>query len=154
MNYCAGVREIVERFKTSLDAPHAEIALSLPVEEFQVFANVGRLEQVLCNLLENAVRYTPVSGSVSVAVKAGPDRTVVTSVSDTGCGIQPSNIEKIFDKFFTTEPKDKPKDYGSGLGLAIARTIVENHQGRIRVESSPGKGATFFFSLPLSTGKG
>ena len=100
------------------------------------------------NLLDNAARYTPASGCIEVRVEAGPDDTVVTSVRDTGCGIAPSNLGKVFDRFFTTEPKDKPKDYGSGLGLAIAKSIVENHQGRIWVESTPGQGTTFFFSLP------
>ena len=148
--YCACVRGIVERFETTLDEPHAAITLSLPESELPVFINAGRIEQVICNLLDNAARYTPPSGSIEIAVVTGPERAVLTSVRDTGCGIQPANMGKIFDKFFTTEPKDKPKDYGSGLGLAIARSIVENHQGRIRVESAPGKGATFFFTLPLA----
>lgn len=154
IGYGACVGEIVERFKTSLDEPHAEITLSLPEKDLLVFLNLGRIEQVICNLLENAVRYTPATGSIAVTVIEGPDGTAITSIKDSGCGILPANIGKIFDKFFTTEPKDKPKDYGSGLGLAIARSIVENHQGRIWVESEPGKGATFSFTLPLSTGKG
>ena len=143
------VQEIVERFETSVDSPHAAIRVTLPPKP--VFARIvaGRIEQVIGNLLDNAVRYTPAGGSIEVTVEAGTDKTVVTSVRDTGCGIAPSNLGKVFDRFFTTEPKDRPKDYGSGLGLAIAKSIVENHQGTIEVESAPGHGATFRFRLPV-----
>lgn len=152
VNYGACIGEILERFLTSVDEPHASITLALPEKELQVYLNLGRIEQVICNLLDNALRYTPDSGSVEIRVAAAEGNMVVTSIKDSGCGIQPANITKIFDKFFTTEPKDKPKDYGSGLGLAIAKSIVENHQGRIQAESEPGKGATFSFSLPLADG--
>ncbi len=150
VDYGQCVREAVDRFTPTLDAAHAKIRVTLP--EKPVFARIvpGRVEQVIGNLLDNAVRYTPVAGQIEIKVAAGPDRTIVTSVRDTGCGIAASNLAKIFDRFFTTEPKDQPKDYGSGLGLAIAKSIVENHQGAIRVESEPGRGATFFFSLPAA----
>lgn len=150
MDYCECVRDIVDRFKMTLDPPYAEITLSLPDRKLAALINVGRIEQVICNLLDNAVRYTPATGSIEVKVVAGEDGAIVTSVRDTGCGISPSNIGKIFDKFFTTEPKGKPKDYGSGLGLAIAKSIVENHQGRIWVESKSIAGTVFFFSLPVA----
>ena len=146
------VREIVERFETTVDSPHAALRVTLPAKP--VFARIlpGRIEQVIGNLLDNAVRYTPAEGSVEVTVEPGADNTVITTVRDTGCGIAPSNLAKVFDRFFTTEPKDRPKDYGSGLGLAIAKSIVENHQGTIEVESTFGQGATFRFRLPACEG--
>ena len=142
------VRDIVDRFETSLDSPHVAIRVTLP--EKPVFARIvqGRIEQVIGNLLDNAVRYTPADGLIDVTVEPGADNTVVTRLRDTGCGIAPANLEKVFTRFFTTEPKDRPKDYGSGLGLAIAKSIVENHQGTIEVESTLGQGATFRFRLP------
>lgn len=152
VDYGQCVREMVERFETTTDGAHASIRVNLPARP--VFARIipGRIEQVIGNLLDNALRYTPASGSVDVSVEPGADRTVVTSVRDTGAGIAPANLGKVFDRFFTTEPKDQPKDYGSGLGLAIAKSIVENHQGRIEVESVPGQGATFRFHLPACEG--
>ena len=146
--YGACVREIVERFETTLDEAHAAIRVNLHARP--VFAKIipGRIEQVIGNLLDNAVRYTPATGRIEVTVEPGPDSTVVTTVRDTGCGIAPANLGKVFDRFFTTEPRDRPRDYGSGLGLAIAKSIVENHQGAIEVESLPGQGATFRFRLP------
>jgi len=148
--YGACISDILERFKTTIDSPHPNITVSLPENECVVMINQDRIEQVLCNLLDNAVRYTPPSGSITIKAEEMSAGTVVTSVHDTGCGISPSNLGKVFDRFFTTEPKDKLKNYGSGLGLAIARSIVENHNGKIRVESTPGNGTTFFFTLPLA----
>lgn len=152
VNYTEFVRAVMSRLEPTFDSQHARLSVSVPERDLFVRIVPGRIEQVLSNLLDNALRYTPADGSVEVAVTEGPDRTVITSVRDTGCGIAPANLARVFDRFFTTEPKDKPKDYGSGLGLAIAKTIVENHQGRIWVESEPGKGATFFFSLRLARG--
>ena len=119
------------------------------IPDIQIPATIlpDRIEQVINNLLENAFRYTGPEGEVELIVEAGSDGTVTTIIRDTGCGISPSNIEKIFDRFFTTEPRDREKPYGSGLGLAIARSIIENHGGTIRVKSEPGHGATFSFTL-------
>jgi signal transduction histidine kinase len=148
VDYGACVREIVERFETTLDSAHAAIQVNLPAKP--VFAKIipGRIEQVLGNLLDNAVRYTPATGRIGVTVEPGADHTVSTTVRDTGCGIAPANLGKVFGRFFTTEPRDRPRDYGSGLGLAIAKSIIENHRGTITVESAPGQGATFCFRLP------
>ena len=152
VEYGSCVREIVERFETTLDAEHATIQVKLPVKP--VFARIlpGRIEQVIGNLLDNAVRYTPATGRIEVSVDPGADQTILTTVRDTGHGIAAANLGKVFERFFTTEPKDCPKDYGSGLGLAIAKSIVENHQGTIEVESAPGQGAAFRFRLPACEG--
>jgi len=150
VDYCSCVREIVERFETTLEPEHPQIKVSLPAKTISAMILPGRIEQVICNLLGNAVRYTPPGGSIEVTVSEGPDKTVVTAVRDNGCGISQSNLPKVFDRFFTTEPKDRPKDYGSGLGLAIAKTIVESHHGRIWVESASGQGTTFYFTLPAT----
>ena len=148
VDYGRCVAGIVERFETTLDTPHAALRLRLPDRPLHASIVPGRMEQVIGNLLDNALRYTPADGSVEIVVEPGPGRTIVTSVRDTGCGIAPANLGKVFDRFFTTEPKDRPRDYGSGLGLAIAKSIVENHRGAITVESAPGQGATFRFVLP------
>jgi two-component system sensor histidine kinase ChvG len=149
VDYCDCVRKILERLIPTFEQKRATFTASIPEEKIAAMIMPGRIEQVIANLLENAFRYTPATGTVELKVELGPDNDVLTSVSDTGPGISGSNIDKVFDRFFTTEPKDTPKEYGSGLGLAIAKSIVENHQGRIRAASTPGEGACFTFGLPI-----
>jgi two-component system sensor histidine kinase ChvG len=102
------------------------------------------LEAALLNLLDNAVRFSPPGVPVEIDVSGGPI-AVAIAVRDRGPGISPANLPKIFDRFFTT---DADRD-GTGLGLAIVETVIEAHGGRIRVETSPGEGATFTVTLPV-----
>jgi signal transduction histidine kinase len=150
MDYCQCIKEILERLMPTFDREHAAFTMSVPDENIPVLIVPGRIEQVIANLLENAFRYTPVSGTVELSVTRQDDNTVLTSIRDSGTGIPTGDEEKIFKRFYTTEPKDEPKDYGSGLGLAIAKSIIENHQGGIRAESEQGKGAVFSFTLSIS----
>ena len=150
VDYGRALEGILERLEPVFDEERAKLEVDLPGENLPVRIRVGRFEQVMANLLENAFRYTPSDGTVQVTVRREGDR-VVTRVTDTGPGISASNLEKVFDRFFSTEPKDAYRGYGSGLGLAIAKRIVENHQGTIRVESRHGQGAVFEFTLPLAT---
>ncbi|MFC1462877.1 ATP-binding protein [Verrucomicrobiota bacterium] len=149
VNYCSCVREILERLMPTFDQEHANLEVSVPDDTITAMLVPGRIEQVISNLLENAFRYTPVSGTVELAVARHDDGSVITTVSDTGKGIPATAFEKVFDRFYTTEPKDVPRDYGSGLGLAVAKSIIENHQGRIWAESSEGQGSRFMFTLPV-----
>ena len=152
VDYAEFVETALERLEPTFDTVHAPCRLDVPEREETIDAMIvpGRIEQVISNILDNAFRYTEPSGEVTVTVRRGEDGTVVTAVRDTGCGITATNIDRVFDRFFTTEPKGQRREYGSGLGLAIARRIVENHGGTIRVESAPGRGACFFFSLPAA----
>ncbi|MBI5244293.1 MAG: response regulator [Elusimicrobia bacterium] len=118
-----------------------QVASSLP----QIEADKRRLGQVLCNLLENALRHTPKGGKVSVAVQAG-DGGVQFAVKDTGEGIAPEEIKKIFNSFYQSSAGNQGR---LGLGLSISKEIVQSHGGRIWVDSEGlGKGATFFFTVP------
>lgn len=148
VDYCQSVREILERLMPTFDQQHAAFSASIPDDIAMTMIVTGRIEQVISNLLENAFRYTPVSGSVELTVTSQDEQTILTSIKDTGSGIPAAGLKRVFDRFYTTEPKDVPRDYGSGLGLAIAKSIVENHQGKIWVESSPGNGSRFLFTLP------
>jgi signal transduction histidine kinase len=111
-----------------------------------VLADRDRIDQVLSNLIGNAVRFTPPEGQVRV----GADRDghwVRFSVSDTGVGIEPADLPHVFDRFWQAK---RSRDGGAGLGLAIARGIVAAHGGELWVESEHGGGSTFFFTLPTA----
>jgi signal transduction histidine kinase len=114
-------------------------------------ANAGQIQQVLLNLLINARQAMPHGGRV--ILRLGTDETgemVELVVRDTGGGIPPEILPRIFEPFFTTKSPDAGGKGGTGLGLAMCREIIEAHQGRIRVESTPGKGTAFTLRLPVA----
>jgi len=119
-----------------------EIAPSMPA----LRANPIRLRQVLDNVVGNAIKYSNANGNVYVSIKPEGEQ-VILQVTDEGPGIPSSEISHIFDKFYRGTNISNVE--GSGLGLAIVKTIVENHQGRIWVESTMGKGSSFFIVLPI-----
>jgi signal transduction histidine kinase len=107
-------------------------------------ADRDRIFQVLINLLDNAIKFTPKGGKVILSCEARVGE-VQFAVKDTGPGINPKDLHKIFDPFWQAKPG---AHFGSGLGLAIARALVEQHNGRIWAESMPGGGTTVFFTIP------
>jgi signal transduction histidine kinase len=113
-----------------------------------VDADPNRIEQVLRNLLDNAVKYSPREGLVVVRGELREDEVVI-SVADQGVGIAPEHLNRLFEKFFRVKSGLGRHVVGSGLGLPIARAIVESHGGRIWAESKVGQGSTFYFTLPL-----
>ncbi len=114
----------------------------------QVFGDRERIGQVLTNLLSNAMKYSPAATLVCVKLQEDAE-TVTVSVQDFGIGIDPAKREQIFERFFRVSDPEHATFPGLGLGLYISAEIVKEHAGRIWVESQPGAGATFFFSLPL-----
>src|SRR5205823_13896479 len=106
-----------------------------------------RVEQVLVNLLQNAAKY---SGSCEVTLGGSYDgeADVLIYVRDEGKGIAPEHLPHLFDKFYRVEDGTQGKEAGTGLGLAICKALVEAQGGKIRVQSKPGEGAAFFFTLP------
>lgn len=110
----------------------------------------GQIEQVLLNLLINARQAMPRGGRLRVEVRTD-NRTHMAEVriSDTGVGIEPAKLRLIFEPFYTTKEPDEHGHGGTGLGLSVCRQIIEQHHGRIRVESLVGKGSTFTVKLPL-----
>jgi len=107
-----------------------------------------RLKQVGVNLLDNAFKYTPEGGEISLQVLAESNLAIFT-VSDTGMGISERALPHIFDRFFRAEQARSSRTSGTGLGLSIVQSIVEAHGGRVRVESQEGHGARFRVELPL-----
>jgi signal transduction histidine kinase len=142
------ISEAVEEFQG--DAASKEITLSAKSEEMcgHVVCDRSRVMQVLSNLIGNAIKFTPAKGQICVSCAEGgaDDKEVQVSVSDTGAGIAPEKIKTIFERFSQINSQDRR---GIGLGLYIAKMMVEEHPGRIWVESKLGAGSTFYFTLPL-----
>jgi two-component system phosphate regulon sensor histidine kinase PhoR len=108
-----------------------------------------RIEQVFVNLLENALKYTPCGGQVEVSAIAEPDKVFVT-VRDNGPGIPPQSLTRVFERFYRVDEGRGREEGGNGLGLAIVKHIVQLHGGTVSVESTPGQGSAFTFSLKRS----
>ena len=115
-----------------------------PAPFVPISGNASLLQQVIMNLILNAYQAMPAGGQIKIAVRREAAEAVV-QVGDTGCGIPPPNMGRVFDPFFTTQPVGK----GTGLGLSICHTIVKQHGGVIEVDSVEGQGSTFVVRLPL-----
>jgi GAF domain-containing protein/sensor histidine kinase YesM len=125
------------------------LALAVDPAVGTITADARKLKQILVNLLSNAVKFTPDGGRVDVTARRVDD-SVVIAVKDTGIGIAPEDHEAVFEEFRQVGRDYASKHEGTGLGLALTRRFVELHGGRIRVESTPGKGSTFTFDIPMS----
>jgi len=140
------VERVVAKFHPLTAAKSVTLQVDVPPELALTLMDSQRIEQVLTNLLANAIRHTPAGGTVSVSARS--DQDLVVEVSDTGAGIAPADLPHVFDRFWRGD-KSRARDRGgAGLGLAIARQLVEAHNGRIWVESEPNVGSTFGFVLP------
>jgi heavy metal sensor kinase len=140
-------REVAARFSGAASAKG--IHLSAGGEEVTVVGDRERLGQLLSNLVDNAIKYTPEEGSVDVAVSA-ENGCVRLVVSDSGPGIPAESLPKIFDRFYRVDKARSRAPGGAGLGLSIARWTAESHGGSIAVESTPGRGARFSVTLPIT----
>ncbi|MFH0808885.1 MAG: ATP-binding protein [Pseudomonadota bacterium] len=129
--------------KTIRVAAHVTAEKTLPVMGSREF-----IDQVLVNLIDNAIKYSPPGASVEVRVSSTDDGTVRVDVTDTGIGIPPEDLDRVFERFYRVAKDRSRKVEGTGLGLAIAKNIIAAHKGRIWVESRPGKGSTFSFTVP------
>jgi signal transduction histidine kinase len=129
-------------------AEQAAVRLQVAGPDATVLADPGRVVQAITNLLGNAIKFSPPDATVWVAAESRR-REVLVRVKDQGRGIPPDKLETIFGRFEQVDSSDARDQGGSGLGLAICRSIIEQHGGRIWVESTLGEGSTFSFTLPL-----
>jgi PAS domain S-box-containing protein len=139
------VSQVVSRMK--LTAPEFTFDLEVPDTLIWVNADRQRIEEVLTNLLQNAIKYSGDSRCIEVAVRCA-EKEVVTSIRDFGVGIPEGEQDRIFDRFFRATNVASPRHTGLGLGLYISYNIVSRHGGRMWVESRMGTGSTFYFALP------
>jgi two-component system, OmpR family, phosphate regulon sensor histidine kinase PhoR len=132
------------RFADKNQDLHMTIADDLP----PVLGNPIRLRQMLSNLINNSIKYTPVGGAITISAQAEAGQ-IILQFSDTGLGIPPADLPYVFDKFYRASnvPLDTP---GTGLGLAIVKSIVENHRGRVWVDSAIEHGTSFTIVLPTA----
>ncbi len=146
--------EILDRLETRLQAPLSEKGLAVrrevPPDLPPLPANESRLEQVLTNLVENAARFSPPGGVITIAAEKRPDNRITVTVRDQGPGIPPEDLPHVWERFYRVEKSRARESGGTGLGLAIVRQIVEAQGGEVAVESSPGAGASFSFTLPAA----
>jgi signal transduction histidine kinase len=153
VNNCA----VIERHAASTRSH--DLQIELPARELFAVADANALRRVLCSLVENSIKYTPDGGSIKLSAKRENDEIVIR-VSDTGCGIEASDVPHVFEKFYRGRPSTTARGRvngdsrgmeapGIGLGLYLARTIIEEFGGRIRVEASDDRGTTLAIHLPV-----
>ncbi len=149
MAVAEAVLPAVERLRPQAERSGLRLTVDLPPALPPVLADAERIQQVVTNLVHNAIKFTPTGGEVTISAASG-EGEVVVSVCDTGVGISADDLPRIFERFYKAD--QARRSGGTGLGLAIAKHIVQAHGGRIWVESIEGKGSMFHFSLP-SAGK-
>ena len=136
-----------ERLALQADRAHLSLSIECPEDLPQILADAARVQQVVVNLLHNAIKFTPESGQVAVSAEQA-NRSIRFTVRDNGVGIAPSDLPRIFERFYKVDRSRASG--GTGLGLAISRHLVEAHGGKIWAESDLGKGSAFFFTIPLA----
>jgi PAS domain S-box-containing protein len=148
------VASLVERSAESLrplaDAGAVALVMELPAGLPTIQADPDRVNQLLSNLVGNAIKFTPAGGSVSIRARAFHGE-LEFAIADTGDGIPVAQLQHVFDRFYQATHGGRPARHGAGLGLPIARGIVEAHGGRIWIESAPGQGTVVRFTLPIAS---
>ena len=144
------LRSVADAFGPRADAKGVAIRCEPAADLQPVAMDRGRVEQVLHNLVENAVTHTPEGGSVTLSAAVATPGFVQVSVADTGAGMEREALDAVFERFYRLDPSRARTTGGAGLGLTIAKQLVEAQGGRIWAESEPGRGSTFIFELPMS----
>jgi two-component system phosphate regulon sensor histidine kinase PhoR len=143
---CPLADKVLADLKTRTDAKGVKLVNDLP--ELTAMADANRLEQVLANLVDNAIKYGRADGMVIVGGKQADADKLELFVQDDGPGIPPESLDRVFERFYRVDKARSREQGGTGLGLSIVKHIVQSHGGKVWVKSEPGKGATFFFTLP------
>lgn len=139
--------EVVHGFEDRLEAKQQSLTTEIPQDLPPVYADGAQVKRVITNLLDNAIKYTPQGGKVAIIALHRTTQKVQIAVADTGPGIPPENRDKIFEESYRLQRDAKQEGYG--LGLALCQRIIRAHYGQIWVDSMPGEGSSFYFTLPV-----
>jgi signal transduction histidine kinase len=147
------VLDIIERATSALQLQAAQKNIDLTVELSKDMPNVveadqALLHQAIYNLLENAIKYTPDTGRVTIRTSSQPGY-LTFAIEDSGIGVAADDMPRLFEKFYRGKQREARAQHGTGLGLAIVHSIAESHGGRVWVDSMVGKGSTFYLQIPL-----
>ena len=139
--------EIFEQFEEKADRKEIKLSIDGSSRKVLVYADWQRINQVMTNLVSNAIKHSFDGGDVKVSFDISK-KNIVTNISDTGEGIAPEHQARIFERFYRVDKSRSREKGGTGLGLAIVKHILDGHNSKPEVESTPGKGSTFSFKLP------
>jgi two-component system phosphate regulon sensor histidine kinase PhoR len=148
--FAPAVAKVLEDFKSRAAAKSVTLVNQAP--DLPVRADPDRLDQMLGNLVDNAIKYGRTSGTVTVGARPTDSGQVEVSVQDDGPGIPSDALERVFERFYRVDKARSREQGGTGLGLAIVKHLVQSHGGRVWATSQPGHGATFYFTLPQDSG--
>ena len=138
--------KVLADLKTRAETKNVRLINELP--ELTAMADANRVDQVLANLVDNAIKYGRAEGTVTVGGRSDDEGKIEIFVQDDGPGIPAEALERVFERFYRVDKARSREQGGTGLGLSIVKHIVQNHGGKVWAKSEPGKGATFFFTLP------
>jgi two-component system OmpR family sensor kinase len=142
-------QDVVQKFNLEAERKGLRLDAEIPATAPFVSGDIGLIERVMENLIENAIKYTPEGGAIRLTVIPGTDR-IAARISDTGPGIAAAELPRIFDRFYRVEKARGEAPAGTGLGLAIVQRILQLHGSPIEVDSRPGVGTSFTFTLPVA----
>jgi two-component system, sensor histidine kinase and response regulator len=143
------IDHLLEGFEPTTRQKHLSLKANYEAGLPAAQCDPDKVTQILTNLIQNAIKFTPSGGDIRVEVETGEGQFMRICVADTGCGIPSSELHRVFDKFYRGSSAQS-EARGTGLGLAITKHLVQLQQGTIWVESRPSEGTRFFFTLPLS----
>ncbi|HEY6012458.1 MAG TPA: HAMP domain-containing sensor histidine kinase, partial [Candidatus Limnocylindrales bacterium] len=146
----SSVEQAVDQAAATARRRGVALSVDRPDEPIVIRHDPVRIGQVVSNLVGNAIKFTPRGGKVDVRVRSDPEGGASITVADTGIGIDPAELPRIFDRFFRGARASDARGSGSGLGLAIVKSIVEMHGGSVSVDTHLGAGSTFRVTLPAA----
>jgi two-component system phosphate regulon sensor histidine kinase PhoR len=142
------VKSSVKSIESAIEEKKQKLNIDIAEEKIDVYGDRENLSQLVDNLIDNAIKYTPEKGEISI--KLGVDNeNLVLQVSDTGIGVSPQFQQRIFERFYRVDKARSKSLGGTGLGLSIVKNIAEKHGGIVSIESQPSKGSTFSYFMPL-----
>jgi signal transduction histidine kinase len=144
---CDAVHECVMQLQLMAESRNIKLETHCPDTDLRVLADPDKLIEIITNLVDNAIKFTPQGGSITIDTRQQEPGKIVVSVTDTGEGIEPEDLDDLFKPFYQAK-RTKAHTQGLGLGLSIVKHLVEMHDGSITVASEPGKGSQFRIELP------